>query len=350
MPQTPPNRLFQKLLLLIFVVAILRYGLSMIFPFLIGALLACAADPAVRFLCRKLSLRRGTAAFLGVTLTLIFLSTLSLLLFSALLQGLRWLATILPNLESAAQQGLSTLQDRLLSVSMKAPDGIRDLLTKAVLGIFNNGGSLYAQAVSALPGLAAGILSSLTGGFLGVGTGILSAYLISSRLPALKQWLLKKLPEHWHSQYRPVLLQIKQALLGWLKAQTRLAGMTFCILLAGFLLLRIPFAPVWALLIALMDAVPMLGTGLVLVPWSIVSFLQEKPFMAFGLLGIFFAATLLRSVLEPRMVGQQMGLDPLVTLCSLYLGYRLLGIPGLLTSPLLAVVVTQFYRTAPTEL
>ena len=342
-------RLFQCLLIPALTVLLLRYGLPLFLPFLTGTLLAIAAEPPVRFLCGKLSLKRNAAAFLGVTLTLVFLSALGLMLFSGIFHGLRWLTSIMPSLVSTARQGLTTLQDWLLSLAMNAPEGIRDLLTKTILGLFDSGSTVYAQAVSALPGLAVGFLSHMTGGFLGIGTAILSAYLISSRLPRLKQWFRRRLPAQWEQKYRPALRNMRRAAGGWLKAQARLMGLTFCILLAGFLLLQVPYAPLWAALIALVDAIPMLGTGLILVPWSVIRFLQQEPAQAIGLLGIFVTATLARSALEPRLVGQQLGLDPLVTLIALYLGYQLLGIPGLLVAPLLAVSAVHLVNTPPTE-
>ena len=349
MPRSFPARLLRLLLLPALAVLFLRYGFPLVLPFLAGGVVALAAEPPVRFLCKTFTVKRSFAAFLGVTMTLVLLSALGLLLFSAAFHGLRWLAAIAPELLETARQGMTSLQDRLLSLALRAPEGIRELLTKTVLGIFDSGDALYTQAAAALPGLAAGLLSHLTGGFLGFGAGILSAYLISARLPELKQRLRSLLPERWSSQYRPALRELRQAAAGWLKAQTRLMGLTFGILLAGFLLLQIRFAPIWAALIALVDAVPMLGTGMILVPWSIVSFLQQDPARAVGLLVIFAAATLARSALEPRMVGKQLGLDPLVTLISLYLGYQLLGIPGLLTAPLLAVVTLRLLNTPPAE-
>ena len=349
MPQPLPSRLLRLFLLPVLAVVFLRYGFPLALPFLAGGAVALAAEPPVRFLCQKLSFKRSFASFLGVTVTLVLLSALGLLLFSAAFHGLRWLAAIAPELLETTRQGLTSLQDRLLALALGAPEGIRDLLAKTVLGIFDSGDALYTQAAAALPGLAAGLLSHLTGGFLGFGTGILSAYLISGRLPELKQWLRSRLPERWSKQYRPALRNLRLALGGWLKAQARLMGLTFGILLAGFWLLRIRFAPIWAGLIALVDAVPMLGTGMILVPWSVISFLQQDPARAVGLLGIFAAATLARSALEPRMVGQQLGLDPLVTLISLYLGYQLLGIPGLLTAPLLAVLTIRLLNMPPAE-
>lgn len=336
-------------ILAVLALPLLRMAFPLALPFLAGSLLALAAEKPVRFFQNKLSMGRGGASFLGVSLTLALLLGLGLLLFSAAFRGLRNLASIAPDLEAAARQGLTALQDWLLTLAMAAPEGLRSLLTKTILGIFDGGSTLYAQAAASLPGMAAGLLSHITGGFLGIGTGILSAYLISTRLPRIKAWCQRRLPERWTRQYRPALKELRSALGGWLKAQAGLLVLTGCILLTGFLLLRVRHAPVWAVLIALVDAVPMLGTGMVLIPWSIISFLQQDPTRGFGLLGIFAAATLARSSLEPRLLGKELGLDPLVTLVALYLGYQLLGLPGLIAAPLLTVAGVQLLKATPEE-
>ena len=168
--------------------------------------------------------------------------------------------------------------------------------------------------------------------------------MISARLPDLKKRLRSSLPPAWHETYRPMLKEMKQAVLGWLSAQLRLVGITFLILLAGFFVLQIPNGPVWAALVCLVDALPVLGTGTVLIPWSLVSFLQEDSLRAVGLLGIYTVVSLVRSVLEPRLVGKKLGLDPLITLTAMYTGYCLWGILGMLTSPLLAVTLVQVLR------
>ena len=116
---------------------------------------------------------------------------------------------------------------------------------------------------------------------------------------------------------------------------------TWAVVSLGFLLLRIPYGLLWAVLVALVDAFPVLGTGTVLVPWSLVCFLQGDSARGIGLLGIYGAATLIRSALEPKLVGKHLGLDPLVTLIALYTGYKLWGLMGMLLAPLLAVAATQ---------
>lgn len=324
-----------------------KYLLPLALPFLLGLALALAAEPGVGLLSKKLS--RGTAAFIGVSVALVLLTGAVLLLASVAVRELGNLAGIAPDLEDSARRGLVSLEDWLLGLAQKAPNGIQSLLTRMVLALFDSGSSLFDQAVSQLPQLATGILSHLTGSVVGVGTGLLSAYLISARLPKLKAWLGRRIPENWRQRYLPALKGLKAALAGWLKAQLKLMVLTFAIVCGGLLLLRVAYAPIWAFLVALVDALPMLGTAVILVPWSLVAFLQGETVQGLGLLGIFAVCWVTRNALEPRLVGKQLGLDPLVTLLALYLGYRLFGVLGMLLSPILAVTAMQLINAGSKE-
>jgi len=176
-------------------------------------------------------------------------------------------------------------------------------------------------------------------GAVWVGAGVLSAFLISARLPQLKEALKSRLPQLGENA---VFSRIKKGLGGWLKAQLKLALLTCGVLAAGFLLLRIPYGVLWAVPVALVDAVPMLGTGVVLIPWALVVFLQGKTVMGIGLLLLCVVTMVLRGILEPKLVGKQLGLDPLLTLVFLYAGYRFWGFLGMILAPLLAAAVKTF--------
>ena len=114
------------------------------------------------------------------------------------------------------------------------------------------------------------------------------------------------------------------------------------VLTVGFLILRVDYPLLFGLIIALIDALPALGTGLILIPWALFMYLQGNSFLGTGLLLLYGAAALLRTALEPRLLGKQMGLDPLLTLLALYGGYRLLGIPGMILFPIGAMMLKQF--------
>ena len=326
-----------------------KYLLPLFLPFLLGFLLALAAEPAVSLLDRHFPGRRGIAAFLGVSVTILLLSVLLTLFLRLLVRELGHLAALLPDLETSARQGLSALESWLLSLAASAPEGLRSTLTRSVLRLFDGGSDLYSRMLTQLPAMATGVLSHVPDSFLFFGTGLLSAYLFSGRMPLLRSWFHRLLPQNWQERWIPAFVGLRNAVSGWTRAQLTLMGLTFLLICSVFLLLGISPAPLWALVIALVDAVPMLGTGLILLPWSLASFLQGNSLRALCMVALFAAATVLRSILEPRLLGKHLGLDPLITLIAMYLGYRLLGFPGLLLSPMLAVTVVQIIKTAREE-
>ena len=318
-----------------------KFLLPILFPFLFGAGLAVAAEPLVAFLCRRLRFRRGLAAGVGITAAFCFLVLAVLVLCAFAIRELQALAGLLPELEAPLQAGLSTASVRLRDLADQAPGELGRILTRNVDSFFSGGNALLQKATDYLLKLASGILSHVPDSALGLGTGIISSFMISAKLPKIRQFLKEKLPREKWNPVISAVGHLKAVLCQWLKAQAKLSGVNFLLILGGLFLLRVPHAPLWALLTALVDAFPILGTGAILVPWSIVSFLQGDRILAFGLLGLYAAAALTRSVLEPKLLGKHLGLDPLVTLIFLYAGYRLWGILGMILAPILAVAATQ---------
>ncbi len=313
----------------------LRYVLPLMLPFLLGGLLALAAEPAVAFGVEKLHLRRGVASGLGVAVTLVLLAGILSLVAAVAVRELKTLAGGLPDVE----KGVAILQDGLLALADNAPEGIRTVAQRSVLEIFDDGTALMRQVESRLPGMLGSVVSGVGSSVLGVGTGLLSAFLISARLPVLRQSAVKLLPQSWQEQYMPALKKLRSGLWGWLKAQGKLFLLVWGVVSLGLLLVGISYGPLWALLIALVDAVPVLGTGIVLAPWGVVRLLQGDRLQAIGLFCTYAAAALTRTVMEPRVVGRQLGLDPLITLLVVYIGFRLWGLPGLLLTPIIASAV-----------
>lgn len=323
----------------------IRYILPCTMPFLLGAGLALAAEPAVGLCSRKLGLRRGFAAGIGVSSTLILLLSILFLLGSVLVREVGQLSAALPNIADMAVEAFSMLQNMLLNLAQRSPDGIRPVLTQLVQELLGSGSAFLTQGARYLSGLAGNFLSHVPGGALTLATAVISAFMISARLPKLKDFIARHIPDSLRQRYAPALTAVRSALGGWLKAQCKLSVVSFLIITLGLVILKVPYAPVWGGLIALVDAFPLLGTGAVMVPWALISLLQGDTVFAIGLIGIYAAAALTRSVLEPRLVGQHLGLDPLVTLVALYAGYRFFGLFGMLLSPMLAVIAAQILRS-----
>lgn len=319
----------------------LRYLLPLIFPFLLGGALALAAEPMVRFGCRRLHLPRPLCAGIGVSMSFAFLFMMILTVAALLLRQLRTLSDVLPDLEASIRSGMHTVSSGLIALTQRLPDSIATVLTRNINDFFSGGSAILDRATAFLLRLASGILSQVPGRALSFVTAIIASFMISAKLPLLKTRASALLQGQKIAVLLDTLRRLRHTLGCWLKAQLKLSGITFAVAISGFWLLRVPSAPMWAAIVALVDAFPILGTGTVLVPWSLLSFLQGDHLMAFGLLGLYGAAAVTRAVLEPRLIGKQLGLDPLVTLIALYAGFKLFGLTGMIFAPVLAVTTTQ---------
>lgn len=327
-------------------VVLARYLLPVAIPFALGAALALAAEPCVRLLRRRLRLSRRAASAVGVSVCFAAGTGAVIALGSVLVRQVGKLGGMLPQLEDAAVSGLTRLEQWLGALSANLPGKLAGVATQCVQELFSDGSAMLEQAMRTVPQAAGQLVGTLSHGALALFTAIVSGYTISARLPALRGAIARRLPPRWRTQALPALRSARRAVGGWLLAQGKLMGITFGILLLGFALLRIDSALLYAALIAVVDAFPVLGTGTVLVPWSAVCLLQGDTARGLGLLGVYGAAWLARSILEPRLIGRELGLDPLVTLIALYAGFCLFGLVGMLLAPFAAMLAVQVYRLA----
>ncbi len=325
-------------------VLLARYFAAVAAPFALGAALALAAEPSVRLLHKRLHFSRRVAAAVGVSVCFLALLGAAAGLGTLLVRQLGRLGGLLAQAADAAATALAQLEQWLLTLSARLPAQLAQGTESCVRALFSDGSAMLEQAMRSVPQVAGELVGTLSHGALALFTAVVSAYMISARLPAMRAFLARHTPPLWRTRIAPALRGTKCAVGGWLLAQGKLMGITFGILLAGFLLLRIGNAAGCAALIALVDAFPVLGTGTVLVPWSVVCLLGGDTARGLGLLGVYGAAWLARSVLEPRLIGRELGLDPLVTLAAMYAGLTLFGLPGILLAPFAAMLGAQLYR------
>lgn len=312
----------------------LRLVLPLMYPFLLGALLALGAEGAADFLERRLRLPRFLAAGLAVGGLVAGLGLLLLLLAALAVSQLGGLCQALPSIAATVRSGLALLENRLLSLGSGLP-GYR----QAITGLFSDGEELITRVGRLVLGRAGAILTRLPGQTLSLGTALLSGFMICAKLPSIRTRLRARRADPRLEALQKALGKLKNTGKLYLCSQLKLMGVTFCLLFAGFSLLRVGYPLLIALLVTLVDALPVLGTGSVLIPWALVCFLEGSAARALGLLGLYATAALTRSVLEPKLVGSHLGLDPLVTLMAMYCGLRLWGLGGMLLLPMLAAAV-----------
>lgn len=336
------RKIFSISLFFLMIWVSIQVFLPLFFPFLLGGALALAAEPMVAFLSKRIP--RGLGTGIGVTAALCFITLALVLVLGIILRELGILAAMLPNLEQTAYNGISALSKWTLGLLTRLPDGIRDIASRSVSEFFTGSSAMLDRAFRYLLSITGGILRQVPDSALILGTAIISAYMISAKLPGIKAWIRARIPRERLQKLIDQIKSMKTVLFAWLKAQLKLMGVTFVILTLSFVLLRIRYAPLWAALTSLVDAFPVLGTGTVLLPWSVLCLAQGETAKAVGLLGCYTVVALSRSILEPKLLGNQLGLDPLVTLAALYAGYQFWGIGGMILAPMLTVLAAQLIR------
>ncbi len=320
----------------------LRYLFPIFLPFLLGWCLAVLAEPGVKFLQKKLHFPRFAAAGCAVSATLTLLLGLLWLLAAIGWRELSLLARGLPGLVAELTAGLTALQNRVLTFVGRAPDALAAPLEQIISELFTGGSVLIGTVTDTLLRFAAHVFEGIPGGALLAGTAIISGYMISGQYPSLTAKIGSS--PLLRDKIRPALARLRTVTGRWLKAQLRLSGVTFGIVWIGYLILGVKNSLVLALLTAVVDAVPMLGTGTLLIPWALVSLLQNQTARALGLLGIYVTAMVTRSSLEPKLVGRQLGMNPLLTLMALYAGFRFWGVGGMILAPILTVLAREVAR------
>lgn len=317
-----------------------RFLLPVGLPFLLGWGVSRLSLPLERRLRRRLPL----ASFLSVTLIAAALGLVVWLLALGLFAGLERLSARLPALLQSLSAPVSGLHAALLRLAGRLPDG---LSAPAVqwLDQFFAGSSVLAGTLSDwVLSLAGRILMSVPDILLFALTLLLSAYLFSSERERLRAFLARYLPEQWRERWVKVSKKLRTALGGYLKTQLRLSLVILGMTAAGLLLLGQHNALLIALVTAIVDALPVFGVGTVLIPWGIISFLRGSTVLGIGLLVLYALCAVIRAFLEPRFLGKQIGLNPLLTLIALYAGYRLFGVLGMILFPVAVILLKQLYE------
>lgn len=320
----------------------LRYLFPLFLPFLLGLVPALAAEPLVKILQKNLHWRRPPAAFAAVTVMLAALAGSLALAVTFFLRRTASLARSLGGTAAQLSAGVETLRLWALDMAAHAPEALAQPLQASVDALFTDGGGLLSRGADAVFDLAGHAAQHVPGSLVTLGTALLASYMISAQLPALAVWVTS-LPA-WRTRWKPALLRLRDTAKRWLKAQVKLSAVTFGIVLGGFFLLGVKNKLALALFTAAVDAVPLLGSGTVLLPWALVSVLGGEPVRAAGLLGVYVTALVVRSSLEPKLVGHQLGLNPLAALMALYAGYRFWGFGGMILAPILTAAARELCR------
>lgn len=337
MPEKRYIRAALRLALTVLALAALRWLVPCFLPLLLALAFSSLLERPVRFLSRHLS-RRVAAGICTLLSAILLTGALAALLWRLGLEGAA-LAGRLPALVSGLDGLFSRLRRVAERLSVAVPVSLRALLDQALEQLSAQALDLAGRLPAHLAELLVRWASALPSLALFLFTTTLATFFASAGRPALLAFLGRQIPEAWRPFLTRAAAILRGAFSGWLRAQGLLMLVTFAILSAGLLLLQVDLALLCAALTAVLDALPVLGVGIVLMPWAAISLLRGRFLFALGLLLLYGVLALVRSLLEPRLVGRDAGLPPLAALTAMYAGFVSFGAAGMLLFPLAAVLL-----------
>lgn len=173
---------------------------------------------------------------------------------------------------------------------------------------------------------------------------IISSYLFLTDKKEIEKFLRTQLSENTFNKISIIKNTTGKAVIGYLKAQLIIMGIIMIVCFIGLMFVKVPYSFLIAFIIGIIDALPIFGSGAILLPWAVYNIIIKNYSMAIGLLIIYLAIFIIRQVVEPKILGKQIGLHPLATLMSVYIGFKLMGLMGLILAPIILVVIISLKK------
>lgn len=316
----------------------LKYLAVWLLPFIIGFICALVLQKPIAWLSKKTRIPRGiwSLILVAAVLTLVFggIGFLGYNLYDQASQ----LVTRLTNELPAIKDAFSSLVGRFSGWLDNLPPSIAASIRTSPASLVESAVGFLSDFVATL---AKGAIVNVPSLILTSVISIVACCFITIDYYKITNFILCQFAEGTQK----VLIKTKRVfmenILKMLRGYAIIMFITFMELFFGFLILQVPYAATIAFLVAIVDILPILGTGAVLIPWAIVDFCIGKPLTGIGLLVMYVLIIVIRQILEPKIIGSQVGLPAIVTLMALYLGLNLFGILGLFALPLLVIVLAK---------
>lgn len=305
---------------------------SFISPFVIGYVISLILSPIVDYIERKFGINRGLVTTVIIVLGLGLLVLIITLVVGRLVAEMTAFLSYVTSYTESLQNVVQEVRERIL-------------LAFGGTGIYIDFDAVFAGVITFATGLLQGFIeggnfiTAIPSTIFRIILTIISAFFFIKDKEMIKSSILQILPDGLVMRGREMRKSLLNALAGYAKGQMVIMCIVGTICIIGLTVLGSPYSLFIGLGIALFDVIPVLGSGAILLPWAVYSFITGNTMMGVGLLIIWALSFLSRQILEPKIVGKRIGLHPLVLLASIYAGITIIGPAGFFAGPLIALVV-----------
>ncbi len=334
------NLAFSLIVLLLCIFLVPRL-IVLFMPLIIGWLISCIANPLVVFLESKIKIRRKAGTVVVIVVVIAVVSGIGYAACSVLFRQIHGFVKELPEMWNVLVQDL----DSFVSVANQYLGGVAPNIAE----FLGNLGTSIGEAITNLPSKldldTFGGMGSMVGSIANVAVSVIMAMLSAYFFIADREWIYEALekivPKGIAQKYGVFYGSLRQAVGGYFKAQLRIEVWMYLLILLGLTLLKVRYALLIALLIAVIDILPFFGSGAVLVPWAIVTALGGDYARAIWFLVIWGVGQLFRQLIQPKIMGDSIGMEPIPTIILLFIGYKAAGVIGMLVAVPIGIIVVN---------
>ena len=318
--------------------------LKFFLPFVIGWLIAMVANPLVKFLERRLNLVRKHSSVIIVVAVLAGIIGGLYFLVGRVIIEIRLLVVDMPEIYEAVRLELMEALDSLNRMVARMPTGVQEWFNRTNENLGGIASSLMQKIAFPTVTVAGNVAKGIPGALVNSIVVILSSYFFIAEQDRIRDLAGRLIPSSFYSYGGLFRKDLKNLIGGYFLAQFRIMFVVAVVLAVGFLILGVRYGILLAVLIAILDFLPLFGTGTALFPWAVVKLLSGEAAFAVGLILLYVLTQVVRQIIQPKIVGDSMGLPPLLTLVFLYVGFKIRGISGMILAVPVGLVGVKLYE------
>lgn len=313
-------------------------------PFVVGYIISWIANPVVRFFEKRLKIVRKHGSMiiiigvLGVVILIFYLAGLKLAE-----ETVHFIKSFPETYENLAEE-FETIGANLRVFLERLPGDTEEVILDITSNLSTYIGGLV-QAIGEPTFEAAGnFAKNVPGTVIAIIMSILSAYFFTADRDKIHAMVNSHMPESIQKNVISVLKDLKHVVGGYFKAQLKIMVVVYAIVVIGLALLKVDYVLLVAFIIAFLDMLPFFGTGTVLGPWAIIKILSGDYSMAIALIILYVVTQVVRQVIQPKLVGDSIGMDPLATLLFMFIGFKFSGVIGMIVAVPLGMILINLYK------
>lgn len=315
-------------------------------PFLIAFIISLLIEPLIRKVMKFTNLTRKASAIL--TLIVVFSVIIGLLIW-----GITSLITeasvILDNLNDNAENIINKVTELITNFNfdnVKLPNQIKDIIQNTFNNIVGTGSNIAQNVLTSIMNMVTNIPKIL----IYIAITIIATYFVCADKMYLLDQLEHHLPRNWVNKFGIKLKKVIASLGDYLKAEGVIILISFFIVLAGLLIfnmvgMNVKYPLIIAIFIGFVDALPILGSGTVLVPWAVITAFNGDITLAISLIVLYVVVVVTRQLAEPKIVSSHIGIHPVFTLIAMYTGFKAIGVIGMFIGPIILIILNDVFET-----